>query len=440
MQGFRLRGLSVLLVATTTTCAVLTAPAPASAAKKTAPPKWATVELRPQPGGELYRVEPQAVSCAAVGYCAAGGYEETAPPPDTGYAYQDYAIVAGEAAGRWSGFTRLELPADAAAGNPTAQVTSISCPSKSRCVAVGYYSVAVADGDDQDAAFLATDISGKWQQATEVAFPASINGNADQLDSVSCPSTAYCAAAGTTDGPDGSIVPFTVTFNRGHWQPPTTAPSVLADMARDQMQTISLSCLSAGNCVAVGAAYGSVNNITIDPDIPLQWVESHGRWGRLTITEVPAHAYEAGGYLASVSCTSLMSCVAVGYYLPGPADQAMEVVRSDGKWRRGEEIRIDKTQTTLDAVSCTPSLCVAVGQYYSFLRSLALSEAGGRLFGTSVDIPLPGNAMPAEPNNAQETELTAVSCLGKGWCAAVGNYISRSSDNPTGMATTRELK
>jgi hypothetical protein len=47
--------------------------------------------------------------------------------------------------------------------------------------------------------------------------------------------------------------------------------------------------------------------------------------------------------------------------------------------------------------------------------------------------------MHAEPGNDQETELTAVSCVGKGWCVAVGNYIDRS-DAPTAMATTRELK
>jgi hypothetical protein len=253
----------------------------------------------------------------------------------------------------------------------------------------------------------------------------------EQLNSVSCPTRGYCVAAGSVNGTGYAIVPVTVTLLSGHWQHPTETPAPPATGIQDQLNSISVTCVAAGDCVAVGGAFGGTL-----PTYGFMWTESGGHWSSPRIAGVPANADYPGGFLVSVGCTALPSCVAVGYYVHRGGNTALQVDRTSGIWRRGVSDNINNTATTLNAISCTRWLCVAVGKYYQFARSLAVTNQRGGLLGHPVDIALPPNAMQAQPNNGQVTQLTAVSCLGRGWCAAVGSYIDKA-DNPVAMVTIR---
>jgi hypothetical protein len=183
--------------------------------------QWRTAQEIPPPvtSSTIFGVRPQAVSCWARGDCVAGGYVQTAPPSGaTGYGYQDFAIVATESGGHWHRFATLTPPPDAVAGNPTAQVTSISCPAKWHCMAVGYYTGTIPDNTGVHG-FMASYRNGAWAQAVTVPLPAGQIGYSG-LSSVSCASRSSCVAIGSYGSaafPAGGK-PFSVTYSQGSWQ------------------------------------------------------------------------------------------------------------------------------------------------------------------------------------------------------------------------------
>jgi hypothetical protein len=56
------------------------------------------------------------------------------------------------------------------------------------------------------------------------------------------------------------------------------------------------------------------------------------------------------------------------------------------------------------------------------MAAAVVSERHGAEFGDAVHIHLPSNAIPNGHTNSQVNGLTAVACLGRSWCAAVGYY------------------
>lgn len=321
----------------------------------------------------------------------------------------------------------LQLPSDAIAENLTAQVTSVSCPAKNFCAAVGYYT-GTGSNNDQVHGFLATDAGGTWSRATIPPVPGGQSG-ASGLYSVSCPTTSYCVAVGSFGGaeiPGG--MPFSVTYSNGKWQA-SSRPALPANLTADEIESMGVSCHSARDCVAVGTAY----NFSFGNDTGLQWIESRGRWGRLTTTLVPSAADRGtGADLASVSCSAATSCISVGFYVRHASNAPLQVVVSNGRWQRGLGV---PHSSALGAVSCTTWHCVAVGQYDANYGSLVVSERHGAELGSPVHIHLPSNAIPNH-DNEQLNGLTAVSCLGRSWCAAVGYYSGPAPGGYLAMVST----
>src|ERR1700722_13625613 len=97
--------------------------------------------------------------------------------------------------------------------------------------------------------------------------------------------------------------------------PPVWGPSVAYGVP-SAIETAfeSISCVSVGNCVAVGVSERSL----FGPSTAVVAAESSGTWGpTATVTKLPAGANTSAGAivaLGSVSCTSATSCVAVGEY------------------------------------------------------------------------------------------------------------------------------
>lgn len=140
--------------------AATTQPATETSPARSAP-AWRAAEIQPHPaaaGDTIVSVLPQAISCSARGYCAAGGYETLLPGSSSDS--PRVAIVATESRGHWSRFAVLQLPADAATANLTDQVTGASCPAAGDCFAVGDYTATVGVGT-QNLGFIATEPAGK---------------------------------------------------------------------------------------------------------------------------------------------------------------------------------------------------------------------------------------------------------------------------------------
>src|SRR5579884_3790599 len=109
--------------------------------------------------------------------------------------------------------------------------------------------------------------------------------SANSFNVVSCASTRFCMAVGTSTGTD-----YAVEFNGTRWGTART-------LERFKGEVVSLSCPTAGWCVAVSDLAGAT-------------VLKDGRWSRLmTLDPNPGPPYP--GMANAVSCTRPNFCVAV---------------------------------------------------------------------------------------------------------------------------------
>ena len=234
--------------------------------------------------------EVSSVSCASPGNCAAGGDYATDAPGEQ-------AFVVSEKNGTWG--TAEQVAASLNTGGDAA-VDTVSCGSAGNCAAGGRY----VDGSRNVQAFLVSEVNGVWTAAREVAGKLNINGVA-VVTSVSCAWAGNCSAGGTYDY-GGYNAAFVVREKNGVWGRAIDVPG-LGRVARDAFLT-SVSCASAGNCAAGGGYDGGPSGA---------WVvrENDGVWGKQT-TVPGLGALNKGSDLgvSSVSCASAGSCVAGGYY------------------------------------------------------------------------------------------------------------------------------
>lgn len=123
------------------------------------------------------------VSCAAPDDCAAVGRYGPGSPR---------GLLLTERGGTWKA-SALRLPAKAKAPGGV-YLTSVSCPSRGNCVAVGHYRWKRATHG-----LLVRERGGKWQRAVNAAVPkgaAPARKSHTFLNSVSCPSKRACTAGG----------------------------------------------------------------------------------------------------------------------------------------------------------------------------------------------------------------------------------------------------
>jgi hypothetical protein len=282
------------------------------------------------------------VSCTSAGNCSVGG----------GYldgSNHVQAFVVDETDGTWGNAEEVPGMATLNTGGDATFTSPLSCTSAGNCSAGGSYS----DSGSQQA-FVVDETDGAWGNAEEVPGMATIN-------SVSCTSAGNCSAAGgsgsqafvvgESDGTwgDAEEVPGTATLNAGHY-------SILW----------SLSCTSPGNCSAGGwytDASDDVHPMIVD--------ETGGTWGNAE--EVPGAAtLNAGNFnrVWSLSCSSAGNCVAGGTYIDrSGATQAFVVDESDGTWGNAEEIPGTATlnadgDAEVGSVSCSSDGSCSVGGVY----------------------------------------------------------------------------
>src|SRR5215813_11864526 len=95
-----------------------------------------------------------------------------------------------------------------------ARLASVSCASAGNCIAGGFY----ADGSGHNQAFVDRQTDGKWYRAIEVPRSAFLNaGGSAGVSSVSCVSAGNCAALGYyTDGSGHGQV-FVFSQTAGAW-------------------------------------------------------------------------------------------------------------------------------------------------------------------------------------------------------------------------------
>lgn len=332
-----------------------------------------------------------AVSCPTAGDCMAVGKFRGA---DGG----TRAFVQRRSHGSWSTAEPLPLPA----GDYDAQLTSVACTSAGTCTAVG------RTGDRA--------LRASWSDGVLVEATAATVGAAERTvyTAVSCPAPDACTAAGWYQDPYAHA--FTQSASDGVWQEATAATFAGGEAGESRFESIS--CPSAGDCVAVGHYQGR----------PIAQRSSWRVWS--TVTEFVLPRTFTGGILGSVSCSAPGTCLATGY-LQDTWYEAVTVASSEGTWGQLLPARIPAGEASTTepnsmffGSSCAPSgACVGVGYY---------RDAGGHFqpFAQGWAHGVRGDAttfsFPVVRGTGSSDRLTAVSCPASGDCSAAGQFQAAS--------------
>jgi hypothetical protein len=306
------------------------------------------------------------VACTSPGNCVAGGeYTDGSGPSDDDY----QAMTTTETNGVWAAAveTVLPTPHDTAVNGQDAAIDGLSCTSVGNCVGVGGYE----DTSDDYQAMTVIETSGVWAQAVKLALPAGAGGAGAQnayLDHVTCTSAGNCVAVGDYEDTGANEQALIATETSGTWSSAKlTLPSDNYTGAHQYGQLADVYCTGVGNCVAVG-----VYTNTADKDAPMIATETSGTWTQASTAPTPQG--EDGNFndLASVTCVSLGNCVAGGEYENGSHhDAGYFATETSGAWAPPTTINPPANADTtahpyayLDSVTCTSLLsCVAAGAY-----------------------------------------------------------------------------
>jgi len=295
---------------------------------------------------------PLAISCPTATQCSAGATYSNGQPE-----FYLGALL------HWTGKQWTEIPApmpsDKTTNRQRASVTSISCPSATRCLAGGYY-----DSLTGNPALLLS-WSGKNWTAAKAPLPANAFANPDAIVSgMACPSVTSCFAvgqySGRTSGGVNDEFGLLLRWSGGTW----TAATAPAPAGSSQVTLSGVSCPSATLCFATGA-YGNGGAQT--QPLILRW--SGGKWAVVKVS-LPAGA-SAGPQvnMGGLSCPTTTHCVAVGSYLDTQGNQqGLLLTRSGTTWTAAKAPvpsgAPSQPWVNLRAVSCpTGSQCTVGGGY-----------------------------------------------------------------------------
>ena len=357
-------------------------------------------------------VELTSVSCASVGNCAAVGRYGDALGNRQG-------LLLTETLGTWTTGVKATLPAGADS-DPIAELESVSCASARNCSAVGQY----RDTSGNTQGLLLTQKAGAWATGVAPTLPSATPTPNVAMNSVSCKSPGNCTAVGDYNDSSGNTQGLLLTESSGTWAPGVKA-TVPAAAANPEVFVISVSCVSAGNCTAVG-----VYNDSSGKRQGLLLRETSGVWAPGVKATLPAAAVNPDVILRSVVCASAGNCTAVGSYVDSFGHgQGLLLSESAGTWGTGVKATLPAGAATdpeasLESVSCTAAgNCAAVGGYTdtsSHGQGVLLTQTSGA-WGSARKAVLPAGAA-ADP----AVDLSSVSCFSAGNCAAAGEYNDNS--------------
>jgi hypothetical protein len=390
------------------------------------------------------------VSCASAGNCSAvGTYTSTSGTT--------HGLLLTESSGVWAPGVRA---GSFFAGGPdvTVRLYSVSCASAGNCAAVGTVTL-----DNQTGGLMLTQTSGVWAAQGHAAIPP-LNDNGtlpdvDGLSSVSCASVGNCTAVGYFGNYVGSSLNaqgLLVTETSGVWAPGVRAVLPADADSNPDVDLISVSCSSAGDCAAAGTYGDSSGNFQT-----VLLTQTSGAWGtgvKASLPDgagpgTPAATPPPFASWPAVSCPSAGHCTAVGTYVDGSSGpcppftqpvcpfvgQGLLLTQTSGAWATGVKAGLPsdasdpRTLVTLSSVSCSSAgNCAAVGTYQPGSGNCApypqcpynnkgvlLTESSGA-WAPSVTPDLPAGSQPLMPLNP------SVSCPAARYCTAVGDYFDSS--------------
>lgn len=345
-------------------------------------------------------------------------------------------------------------------GGPQVTLNGLGCGSPGNCTAVGGYYDTLNHGQ----AVAWTETGGHWADGVTLRPPKNARKNAFDfygagggITSLSCPAVGDCTAVGDYLDSVGNQRGVLFTEHNGQWSHGAEAvmpsdrfdPTARTGNGRGYASVPAVSCVSAGNCVAIGYylnEHGAVKSVI--------FVESGGSWGTAKLVNPPSGAL-TGDYmyteLDAISCSSDGTCTAVGSYVDSSGNQQGWVITirsgsvltsAELPMPTGPEITDPNPAPQFTSISCVDATdCGAVGNYTidyeapgttqpvnnGNLGGLLLLEQSGTWQAT--EVVLPSDAAPIDQPYAQDTGMFSVDCPATTSCTAVGYY----SDNNTNI-------
>ena len=350
------------------------------------------------------------INCASAVSC----FGVTCASYSTCFGLDDHG-ASPQAVEHWDGSTWSSTRALVDPAPPDDTLTGVSCATASTCFAVGYRMLDF--GRTPTALIERPNATGtSWAAVANPKRPGAVSS---VLAGVSCPTAITCFAVGNRSA-YGKARTLIERWNGTAWSVMQSANARRPKQPLAGNRLVSVSCVSATDCMAVGTFRDTVVNTLTE------------HWDGKTWTVVPSPDRMPTGEntLTSVSCAAPNNCFAVGRFGPNPSYNPPTayktlVMRWDGsQWKNMPSPNSIYGIGELTGVDCAGGkACVAVGSAYrdSVRKSLVLTW----------DRAASGADLPGSTHSA----LTAVSCATATACVAVGNDSGRAKVNETFLKT-----
>jgi len=345
------------------------------------------------------------LSCPTKGNCSAGGYYKDSSGTQ--------AFVVNEVHGIWQ--KAIEVPGLGALNKGrSAQADSLSCASTGNCSAGGSYK-----DSSGTQAFVVNEVHGIWQKAIEVPGMGVLNQNGGaQIGSLSCASAGNCSAGGFYENSSGTKA-FVVNEVHGIWQKAIEVPGMGALNKGRSAQVDSLSCSSTGNCSAGGFYENSSGYYAFIVN------EVHGIWQKaIEVPGIGALNQNGGAQISSLSCSSIGNCSAGGFYTGFAGTQAFVVNEVHGIWQKAIEVPgigalNQNGGAQINSLSCSSAGNCSAGGFYrnsSGIQAFVVNEVHG-IWQKAIEVPGIGAL-----NKDWNAKINSLSCSSAGNCSGGGFY------------------
>ena len=310
---------------------------------------------------------------------------------------------------------------------------AIACPAAGACTAGGFYYDGVTK---KQQGFVIDEASGVWSDAQDVPLLPMLNtGGTADVTTVACLAAGECGAAGFYRDASG-LEGFLGSEVSSTWDGSVELPG-----SGGGAQLDTEACPSFGRCIVGG--YFTDGGGNRQPFVDQQL----GSWP--TAKPLPGNLNKGSlGEVTSLSCTSLGTCVAGGFYTDAKGGrQAFVDTEAFGDWgpmlelagslNKGSNAQVNHVSCGVSATSVSVIACAAVGVYapsnghgQAFTATLANGKWGGAAA-------VPGVTALDKGGFAL---LSSVSCPTAGNCSAGGSYAASASSTQPFVVTEKNGK
>jgi hypothetical protein len=253
--------------------------------------------------------------------------------------------------------------------------------------------------------------------------PATVAGTVGQLNAVSCPSASSCVAVGDNGKTEASVAGVRAIAEAWNGQAWHTLPAPAAPPGSQADTLEAVDCTSVTSCIAVGYYE------RFAPYVEVVFAE---RWSgtKWTFMSLPRPRGAVESVLSSVACPSANECLAAGGYAessdsagdPGPESNLIEVWNGKTWNFQSPAGPVDFQNDGFFAISCSStSYCMAVGNWTSNNGS-----------DSPMAVSWNGHVWTVLPEGPSQPLLYGVSCYSATGCVAVG--LRFTDGNTTSIA------